>query len=70
MPVPIPIPEAILESIPETDFGPIIWNRFQNTTELAGNDSDEIFIFTIISTKEPRAEKGTETYGQEQVAPG
>ena len=51
-PIPIPlimIPEPIPESIPETDFGPAIRNRFQKTSELAGIDSDEIFIFPITS---------------------
>ena len=46
---PIPIPEPIPESIPETDFGSAIRNRFQKTSDLAGIDSDEIFIFPITS---------------------
>ena len=49
-PIPVPItepilipghiPESILESIPETDAGPTIRNRFQKSSELAGIDSD------------------------------
>ena len=57
--VPIPIPEPI--SIPElnpepipisisvTDSEPTIRNQLQKTSELAGIDSDEIFIFPITS---------------------
>ena len=39
--------QSIPESIPETDSGPTIRNRFQKTAELAGIDSDKNFIFPI-----------------------
>ena len=41
IPEPNPIPKPILESIPETDTGPTIWNRFQKTSELAGITRDQ-----------------------------
>ena len=44
---PIPEPILIREAIPENDSGPTVRNRFQKTSELAGIDSDENFIFAI-----------------------
>ena len=46
--IPEPIPELVAEPIPENDSGPTIRNRFQKTSELAGIDSDEIFIFSSL----------------------
>ena len=49
---PIKIPEPILVSILETNFGPTIWNHFQKTSELARIDSDANFIFPITRTND------------------
>ena len=46
----IPIPESIQELIPETNSEPAIRNRFQETSVLAGIDSEENFIFPITSS--------------------
>ena len=51
IPQAIMIPKPILESIPETDSGPTIQNRFQKTLNRAGIDSDETsFVPTLLST--------------------
>ena len=51
-PISIPITEPIPESISETDSGPTIRNQFLKTSELAGINSDETFIFPTTLSKD------------------